>query len=330
MVTAWIVRVLRRPSLLLAFALAAVAAGFLVHEQRQRAAWEHDPTETQARIDSARAISDAAVHAPEGEDEAPAATPRPGRGQLGEASPQQTRSDTRGDTVQLDPLRRQPPSATAALHGQEPAAALDLAAIQRANRSAVAMIYVETEEGEVPTATAFAVRTDATLLTSRHVVAGAEGRQRIRRMAIQFSDSEQVWPARLVVVSNEWDLALVTVDNIAGEVPTIRSLNLRPDTIRRGSPVALIGFALGGDVSASDSVRRRTVRPLVGTGEMHAISPERIEVRGFGAAGGSGSPILDANGEVVAILFGGQPGEDGQRVFGVPATAAAELLRRIR
>ena len=328
--TARQMRVLRRLSLLTAVALAAVVGGFLVNQQRQRPAWERERIQTQARIDGARAVSDTSAYAREGQDEVPAAAPRPPQKQAREASTRQTRPEIREDSVPIVPLRRQLPALAAALDGQRLAAALDLRAIQRANRSAVAMIYVETEEGEVSTATAFTVRTDATLLTSRHVVAGAEGRQRVRRMAIQFSDSEQVWPARLLMVSNEWDLALVKVDNIVGEVPTIRSLNLRSDTITRGSPVALIGLALGGDVSASDPPRPRTAKPLVGTGVVHAISPARIEVQGFGAAGASGSPIFDANGEVIAILFGGRRGASGQRVFGVPATAAAEFLRRLR
>src|SRR5690606_11852725 len=110
---------------------------------------------------------------------------------------------------------------------------LDFPAIQQRNRHAVARIFVEYANGEVATATAFAVRDDATLITSRHIMVDSEGAIQPRRIAIQFSDSEQVWPARLLAVSDA-DLALVKVDNIVGAVPTVHALNRRPDTLAVG------------------------------------------------------------------------------------------------
>ncbi|HUE96316.1 MAG TPA: FHA domain-containing protein, partial [Longimicrobiaceae bacterium] len=100
----------------------------------------------------------------------------------------------RGAVAEADDLRRQLDDASADLQEKQTTAALDFRAIRSRNRPGVAMIYVEMPNGEVSTGSAFAVRPDATLVTSKHLVAGSQGRSRPRRIAIQFSDSEQVWP----------------------------------------------------------------------------------------------------------------------------------------
>jgi hypothetical protein len=127
--------------------------------------------------------------------------------------------------------------------------------VDRLNRLAVARIYVESEDGEVATGTAFAVRADGTLATNRHVVGG-----RPRRIAVQFTGSRQVWRARVVAVSGAWDLALVKVDDVEGAVPTVRGLNLRPDTLAAGAPVALAGFPRGGEPVEGAVIRASVVQ----------------------------------------------------------------------
>jgi hypothetical protein len=54
-----------------------------------------------------------------------------------------------------------------------------------------------------------------------------------------------------------------------------------------------------------------------------------IEVQGLGAAGGSGSPIMDARGEVIAILYGGRTEAGVQLLLAVPAGAVATFVSRI-
>src|SRR5690606_31566560 len=125
----------------------------------------------------------------------------------------------------------------------------------------------------------------------------------------QFSDSEQVWPARLLAVSDA-DLALVKVDNIVGAVPTVHGLNQRPDTLAVGAPVAMLGYPHGGAAADPDQTVGYA-RPLLSAGVVQETSDGQMRVQGYGAVGASGSPILDANGEVVAIVFGGRTEAEG-------------------
>jgi S1-C subfamily serine protease len=209
-------------------------------------------------------------------------------------------------------------------------ARLDLLEVLRLNRHAVALVWVENEFGEVSTGTAFAVRPDATLVTSRHVVAGEDGSLHPRRLAIQFSDSDQVWPARILTISTDEDLAIVKVDNILGDVPVARTFNTRPDTLEEGSIIASIGFPVGRNPSPrAAGVGDTFASPLLSAGVLLSTTSGRIEFQGYGAAGASGSPVFDANGSVIAVLSGGFSNEDPPRVVGVPFSAVAELLAEL-
>jgi S1-C subfamily serine protease len=223
-------------------------------------------------------------------------------------------------------LRRDLIATSAALRRQQLAAALDFALIQRRARGAVVMVWVEYADGERTTGTAFAVRPDGTLLTNRHLVAGADGSRRAGRIAVRFADSDQTFPARIVDISMEWDLAALRVENVIGDVPAVPGFNMRFDTVAPGTPVALIGYPLGGEAERSASARR-VARPVVSAALLLRTSARAVEVQGLGAAGASGSPILDGAGEVIAVLYGGRPDDAGSPVLlGVPARAAAQFI----
>ena len=78
-----------------------------------------------------------------------------------------------------------------------------------------------------------------------------------------------------------------------------------------GAPVALIGFPLGGEGEGEQV--DGLARPLVSAATVAAIGARQIELRGYGASGASGSPIFDAEGRVIAILFAGRGAATGRR-----------------
>jgi hypothetical protein len=56
------------------------------------------------------------------------------------------------------------------------------------------------------------------------------------------------------------------------------------------------------------------------------IGTDHLEVEGYGAAGASGSPIFNASGQVVGIVFGGRQTAAGHTVLAVPVREATSLL----
>jgi S1-C subfamily serine protease len=285
----------------------------------------------QLRIDSLLLASEASSAALDGMLGGLTAALRQSREEIRQIGDHLRQAEAAGDRSRIASLRNRLGVATVALDRQQTVAGLDFRGIERRNRRAVAKVFVEYEDGEVATATAFAVRSDATLLTSRHVVVGASGRLAVRRLAVQFSDSDQIWPARVLLVADDADLALVRIDNIVGQVPTVQSLNLRSDTVAPGTPVALIGYPLGGREERIEGMAAQVVRPLLSAAVVSGRGGERFELHGYGAAGASGSPIFDGNGEVVAVLYGGRRDAGGTQIlYCVPAHVAARLLEVIQ
>jgi pSer/pThr/pTyr-binding forkhead associated (FHA) protein len=311
-----------------AFLVFCALAFTLVTGRRDRAAWELERSQLRERVDSMLVDGEAAVLALQLQLSTLSEAL-----QLSQAQVRQTRGDLnrareRGDAREVRQLERKLDDATETLNRQNSAAMLDFRSIQRQNRRAIALVYVESATGEMSTGTAFAVREDATLITNRHVVLGSDSSRPPRRLAVQFSDSDQVWPARLVAASRDADIAVIKIDNIAGIVPVVQGFNLRPDSLPDGAPVALIGFPNGGEGGTPSGTDHATARPVLGTGAISRSSATRLDVEGYGAAGASGSPVFDADGLVVGVLFGGPVG-GGQVVYAVPAPLAVRLLANI-
>jgi S1-C subfamily serine protease len=54
-----------------------------------------------------------------------------------------------------------------------------------------------------------------------------------------------------------------------------------------------------------------------------------IQVDAFGAPGSSGSPIFDRDGNVIAMLYGGERESQGKIIFAVPAYVVADYLKSL-
>lgn len=298
------------------------AAVFVALSRRQRRAFEEQQNAFRARVDSVLSTSNSSIRMLRGQLGGLADALRSSQDQVRTLQQQLDQAQSAGRTGEVSQLRRQLQSATVALARQQLAAGLDFNAIRAANERAVAMIFVQYEDGQVVSGTAFAVRSNGTLLTNRHVVIGPDGKRRPSRIGIQFSDSRQVWPARLVATDKDADLAAVKVDNIVGAVPVVKGIDMRADTLGPGAPVALIGFPLGGETANG----KGTATPLLTAGVVASATDEGLEVSGYGAAGASGSPIFGADGELVGVLYGGRK-EDAEKILlGVPAARVARLL----
>jgi S1-C subfamily serine protease len=204
------------------------------------------------------------------------------------------------------------------------AAEFDAAAIARANADAIALVVIEFPDGRRVAGTGFALRVRGDtgwIATARHLVVDSLGRLP-RRLGVIFNGSNQNFRAELVARADSADLALLSV-RIRGGMPVIRALG---GVVRPGDPVAILGFPFGLDFPFGGDWRRLGVSVSSFAGSLSGMNRTRLEVNGFGATGSSGSPLFNAAGEVVGVLFGGDPRSAEGTVYATPAAILEALL----
>jgi S1-C subfamily serine protease len=196
---------------------------------------------------------------------------------------------------------------------------VDYTAIRDRNDRAIAVIYVRfADTTQMWTGTAFSVSTDGRMLTNRHIVQNSAG-EHPRDIAIQFSGSRDVLPARLVRVAPDADLAVLQLES-QGPFPAVAGLDESGTQTADGAPIALIGFPGGAD---GTSVPRSK---LVTGSVTRAAGDSVLELDAFSGTGASGSPIFGRDGRVVGVLFGGRGGVSSNEIVGLPIRRALGLL----
>lgn len=325
-----------RRSLHLGFALVALVVvlglsvlSFLVASRQREATWEEERRTLQARLDSALRASEVAGGAVEARLKGLSDALARSRERIRQLRTELERTRSVSDE-EVETLRQRLQAATAALERQQLAASLDFERIRERNWRAVAQIHVELADGSVVSGTAFAVLDDGTLVTARHMLAGPNAEGRPRRIAVQFAGSDQLWPARLLALDPMLDVALLRTENLIGTVPTVARVNSRSDSLVPGAPLAVLGFPLGGARNPRAEETEKPPRPLLSAGVLERVSDGILEIQGYGDRGASGSPIFNARGEVVGVLYGGQREEGAAgTVVGVSADAIDRLLSQL-
>jgi S1-C subfamily serine protease len=220
-----------------------------------------------------------------------------------------------GDPQAMAQLRAELTSAITRQRSLSAAAGLDAAHVDSIAGDAVGMVYARMPSGGTYTGTAFAIRSDDSgvyAVTNRHVVTSPEGADPVE-IGVMFNHSNQLFRATLVRKhpAAGVDLALLRIV-VRGGAPTVPGIADDPAVV--GQPVVAIGFPLGVATLTAGTISR--------------LTPDVVQIDGYGATGASGSPYLDAHGHVVAVLYGGAPESNGRIVYAVPATRIEELFGR--
>jgi S1-C subfamily serine protease len=206
-------------------------------------------------------------------------------------------------------------------------AMLDLARIARDNRAAVALVVAQFDDGSSFSGTGFVVRSssgESFIVTNRHLV--TTGGTRSKHLSVVLDGSAQNYRAEIVSVHGSADLALLRVRS-PRKLPTVRGLAAADVLLSEGAPVAMLGYPLGLDLQMGGDWHEVGVSATSMQGTISRVLPTLVQVDGYGAQGSSGSPIFDAHGNVVAVLYGSERDSAGRIIYGVPVRFIHELLR---
>lgn len=195
----------------------------------------------------------------------------------------------------------------------------DLAHIAQANQSAVGLVSAFSG-ADIYDGSGFAVTASGYFITNRHVVSPA-GRA---ADSVFVTMADQRLPAQAEVVSvarsDGPDLAVIKIRSYSG--PHVPRVDWTGTRARQGEPAALIGFPAG---VAAALDRTRTVRTSMSAGIFSKVTPDLIQFDGFTVGGSSGSPVFNAQGEVVAVHAAGLR-EAAGLAFTVPVQLVVSLL----
>lgn len=197
----------------------------------------------------------------------------------------------------------------------------DLAQVAQLNQNAVGLVtmFVGTSSAE---GSGFAITPSGFFVTNRHVVTTDSGKV-ADSVFVTMADQRYVTWLRADIVAvgqGDVDIAVLHLRNYGG--PFMKKVDWTGANVRQGDPAALIGFPRG-TVVALDS--NDVVRTSMSAGIFSKVSSSVIQFDGFSQGGSSGSPVFNADGEVVAVHFAGLRGTVGLG-FAVPVSKVVGLL----
>ncbi len=211
------------------------------------------------------------------------------------------------------------------------------------------------------TGTGFVVTPEGLVMTNRHVAlpwefddaaTGLVQRGFVPEWArfLGFlSDGGEPYDVEVIVTADEADLAVVRLRGVVGSVP---HLELAVEAPAPGDPIIVMGYPLGlralmarsdadfisslqqeGVTDFFDQARRIAragfMQPLATRGIVGQVTTSRVVYDAETTRGGSGGPVLNLDGAVVAVNTAILP-EFGGSNLGVPAAEARALVRRVR
>ena len=207
-------------------------------------------------------------------------------------------------------------------------AGMDFAAVAAANRAAVVFIAVEMPDGTSTSGTGFNILPSGLIVTNRHVVRSRDG-TRAQRVAVAFDGTRAAWlTATIEFVSQTDELALLRLVR-PGSYPTVSGIARDDSALRIGAPVAILGYPLG-TATAGMNANIDSLRPVatLAVGTVSKTIEETLQLDIFAAQGSSGSPVFDARGLVVGVLYGAAAESGGRIVYSVPSARLVTQLPR--
>jgi pSer/pThr/pTyr-binding forkhead associated (FHA) protein/S1-C subfamily serine protease len=172
--------------------------------------------------------------------------------------------------------------------------ATDFAGMAQQNQGAVGLITVALG-GSYYDGTGFIISPDGYMLTNWHVVADSTHTEP-DTIWVTMADQSLARLADVVATSRERDVSIIKIRNYQG--PSLTAIDWQGTKARQGEPAALIGYPAGSGFARD---RASVVRTSMTAGILSRVTSDLIQFDGMTTGGSSGSPVFNADGEVISV-----------------------------
>jgi S1-C subfamily serine protease len=234
------------------------------------------------------------------------------------------RSDAIANTVrsggavpqaQLDELEKK-------RRGVMSAAGVGWTGIRGTNNPAVAFVAVQAANDTSYGGTAFGILSSGLLVTNKHVV--ERDGKRVKQVGVAFAGTSAFLEARVVGVVDDADLAFLQVVN-PGKYPVVAGV-ADHSSASVGDPIGVIGFPLSTSLAMDTASGKTIYSTTMTSGMLSKVISNELQLDAFAAEGSSGSPVFDARGFVIGIVYSGNTESGGRVVYAVPS---AKLIAKL-
>jgi S1-C subfamily serine protease len=202
---------------------------------------------------------------------------------------------------------------------------IDMQSIFRRNAPAVAYLN-SAIDGKTYAGTGFAISKEGHIITNRHNVL-MDGK-RASQIAVKMTNTGAWLQASIVKVSDDdADIALIKINRPDYEpFPVVEGVMATAADVTEGMSLVTIGYPLGTDLpmegEGNDAVAKSTLNSATVSKKTSAV----LQMDSYAAHGSSGSPVFNASGRVVGLVWGGAKEANGRIVFAVPPEKIAAFI----
>jgi S1-C subfamily serine protease len=205
-------------------------------------------------------------------------------------------------------------------------AGTDYAAIAESNKPAIVFIAVEMPDGTPSSGTGFNILPSGLVVTNKHVVQTRAGAN-AQRIGVIFEGQQGAWrEARIEYVSDDDELALLRLV-LPGNYPIVNGIAAQTPGGLLASPIAILGYPLGtGTAGMGGEIEDLKPVATMNIGTVSKVLDDNLQLDVYAAPGSSGSPVFDARGLVIGVLYGAARESGGRIVYSVPSARLARQL----
>ncbi|MFI5206767.1 MAG: FHA domain-containing protein [Gemmatimonadales bacterium] len=176
----------------------------------------------------------------------------------------------------------------------------DFTDVARENSGAVGLVIARFPTGDSVMGSGFAITSSGVFVTNRHVVLD-DSRGSARAVTVIMAETNTALSADVVVTSTilAQDIAILRIRGFHG--PVVHAIDWAGHGATQGAPAVVLGFPFGTQLALTPGGYVHT--SLFG-GYISQSTGEWIRFSGNTYAGVSGSPVFNAQGEVIAVHFG--------------------------